>query len=398
MVKLIISGLASLFLSGCNMTQEMVKKPPRTVKIATFNVSMDATNYVGRSAEKTTSEVLITALKNNNQQIRNIAQIIQTIRPDIILLNEFDYINDPRQGVEYFINNYLAVAQGNAAAIDYPYYYYAEVNTGKASPYDLTGDGKATGTQGDAWGFGFFEGHFGMALLSRYPIEVKNVRTFQHFKWQDMPDALRPVHPGSGEFFYNDEIWQQFPLSSKSHWDIPVNIDGETIHILASHPTPPVFDGPEDRNGTKNHDEVRFWLDYISGVRSRYIYDDNGNTGGINANARFIIVGDQNASATEGGSRKEAISALLTHANVNDDLIPQSAGGRAHTSNNPHAKHHTAHWGMRADYVLPSRTGFRVLSNGVFWPEKSSSDYHLIKDRNASSDHRLVWSELALIN
>ena len=243
------------------MTNETSTVTANTLKVATFNVSMDATNYVGRSPKKASNQVLINQLNSNSQQIRNIAQIIQTTRPDIILLNEFDYIDDPKQGVELFIKNYLNVAQGSAKAIDYPYYYYAKVNTGKASPFDLTGDGKATGVQGDAWGFGFFEGHFGMMLLSRYPIDIKNIRTFQNFKWSDMPNALRPIVPSTGEFFYSDEIWQQYPLSSKSHWDVPVLVNGETIHVLASHPTPPVFDGPEDRNGTKNHDEVRFWLD-----------------------------------------------------------------------------------------------------------------------------------------
>ena len=54
-----------------------------------------------------------------------------------------------------------------------------------------------------------------------------------------------------------------FRLSSKSHWDVPIRIGRETVHFLVSHPTPPVFDGPEDRNGTRNHDEIRFWADYV---------------------------------------------------------------------------------------------------------------------------------------
>ncbi|NRA71702.1 MAG: endonuclease/exonuclease/phosphatase family protein [Gammaproteobacteria bacterium] len=396
MIKLIIPTLMSLLILGCSMTNETSTITANTLKIATFNVSMDATNYVGRSAQKASNQVLINQLKNNSQQIRNIAQIIQTTRPDVILLNEFDYIDDPKQGVELFIKKYLNVAQGNAQAIDYPYYYYGKVNTGKASPFDLTGDGKATGVQGDAWGFGFFEGHFGMMLLSRYPIDVKNIRTFQNFKWSDMPNALRPIVPSTGKFFYSDEIWQQYPLSSKSHWDVPVLVNGATVHVLASHPTPPVFDGPEDRNGTKNHDEVRFWLDYVSGDRARYIYDDKGTKGGLTTNSSFVIMGDQNSSSVEGSSRKEAIGALLSHINVNDDKIPQRSGGLSHQLNNNHAKHHTAHWGMRADYVLPSRHGLKVINNGVFWPQKSDSNYHLIKDRNASSDHRLVWSELEI--
>ncbi|WP_371195918.1 endonuclease/exonuclease/phosphatase family protein [Glaciecola sp. SC05] len=365
------------------------------IKIAAFNVSMDASNYVGRNAELTTDQVLIEQLKKGNQQIKNIAEIIQRVRPDIILLNEFDYIPDPAQGVEVFIERYLNVAQNaSLSAIDYPYYYYAPVNTGKPSPYDLTGDGEATGTQGDAWGFGFFEGHYGMMVLSRFPIDTAKVRTFQNFKWKDMPDALRPIVPETGEAFYNDQIWEQFPLSSKSHWDIPVIVNGTPIHLLASHPTPPVFDGSEDRNGTRNHDEVRLWLDYITPNKADYIYDDNGMRGGLAENSRFVILGDLNASSTEGSSRKEAITGLLNSPLVNDRAIPQSKGGDLHVPENPISKYHTAGWGMRADYVLPSNYGLAVVENGVYWPSKNEETYRLVKDRASSSDHLLVWSLL----
>jgi len=384
-------------LIGCSLKDHETKMTDTPLKIATFNVSMDATNYVGRDTKRATNQVLKTQLKNGNQQIKNIAEIIQRTRPDIILLNEFDYIENPKEGVELFIKDYLNVSQhSDLKAIDYPYYYYAPVNTGKASPYDLTGDGKATGTQGDAWGFGFFEGQYGMMLLSRYPINTQNIRIFQNFKWKDMPNALRPIVPSTGKFFYNDEVWSQYPLSSKSHWDVPVNVNGKIVHVLASHPTPPVFDGPEDRNGTKNHDEVRFWLDYITPKSADYIYDDNGNFGGLTPQSRFVIMGDLNSSATEGNSRKEAIGGLLTSPITNDVLIPQSRGGDLHTPENTLSKYHTAFWGMRADYVLPSTFGIDVLNNGVYWPQKDQADYRLIKDRAASSDHRMVWSSLLL--
>ena len=89
--------------------------------------------------------------------------------------------------------------------------------------------------------------------------------------------------------WYTTEELEQVRLSSKSHWDIPIQVNGETIHVLASHPTPPVFDGPEDRNGTRNFDEIRFWADYIDGAD--YIYDDNGSTGGLASDARFVVMG-----------------------------------------------------------------------------------------------------------
>ena len=47
-------------------------------------------------------------------------------------------------------------------------------------------------------------------------------------------------------------------------YGIKKNVKGKTFHLLASHPTPPVFDGDEDRNGKRNHDEVRLIADYIN--------------------------------------------------------------------------------------------------------------------------------------
>ena len=53
------------------------------------------------------------------------------------------------------------------------------------------------------------------------------------------------MNPTTKQPWYTDEEWETFPLSSKSHWDVPLTLsDGQTIHLLCSHPTPPVFDGP----------------------------------------------------------------------------------------------------------------------------------------------------------
>ena len=81
--------------------------------------------------------------------------------------------------------------------------------------------------------------------------------------------------------YYSAEEIEVLRLSSKSHWDVPINVNGEIIHVLASHPTAPVFDGEEDKNGKRNHDEIRFWSDYVTPGNGDYIYDDNGGTGGF---------------------------------------------------------------------------------------------------------------------
>jgi len=385
-------SLLTLVLGACGLKTmpEQVKKDGGTeIVFATFNVSMEATNYLGRETESASSEVLAERLATGTDpQIRNIAEIIQRSKADVILLNEFDYIADPARGIQAFVKNYLNVNQQGAGAVDFPFVYLNTSNTGQPTPFDLDKDGVASGVKGDAYGFGYFPGHYGMVLLSRYPIDFKNVRTFQYFLWSDMPGALRPGTETDG-FWHSDEAWLDLRLSSKSHWDIPVIFGDTSVHILASHPTPPVFDGPEDRNGKRNHDELRFWRDYILG--KDYIYDDNKLAGGLAKGARFVILGDLNASALEGGANRQGIGSLLALPEVNSLLAPSSLGGSENKPENPLALNHTAHWGMRADYVLPSSAGISVLSQGVFWPKISDNLYRLVENRSASSDHRLVW-------
>ncbi|MEG3758971.1 endonuclease/exonuclease/phosphatase family protein [Pseudoalteromonas carrageenovora] len=360
-----------------------------SLRIATFNVSMDATNHTPKG-EQIKSDALANALKANHQQIKNIAEIIQRVRPDIILLNEFDYI-PKEQGIEYFKKHYLNVSQNNQQVIDFPYSFIAPVNTGLATHFDLDNDGKSTGIMADAQGFGFFEGHYGMAVLSKYPIDFDKVRTLQKFKYKDMPNAQMPTDPKTGENWYNKNEWQALRLSSKSFWDLPVKVNNKTVHVLASHPTPPVFDGDEDRNGKRNHDEVRLIADYVS--NKAYIYDDKGQKGGLKADSRFIILGDLNASPEGDKARTNTTDQILKNALINASFVPQSAGAKEQYDTNE-AQNYTANWQARVDYVLPSNYGLKIKNGGVFWPTKSSNEYRLIKDRNASSDHHLVWLDL----
>jgi len=383
----------------------MASAQDTTLKIATFNVSMEALNYVDHKKGETlnvSETTLSEALTRDHPQIKNIAEIIQTVNPDIILLNEFDNQDNDRTAnnhhtLKRFITHYLNKPQNGQRAVDYPYYYQGSVNTGVNSGLDIDGNGKKGVLPGDGYGYGHFSGHFGMALLSKYPIDINRIRTFQYFKWHYMPNALIPTNPKTNTPWYNPQVWKSLRLSSKSHWDVPVMVNGKTIHILASHPTPPVFDGPENRNGKRNHDEIRFWQDYISPEKAKYIYDDNGNYGGIIPKESFVILGDLNATTIEGNAIRSGITSLLNDDKIQDSM-PQSQAGKRHSPQNDNAKNHTAFWRMRVDYVLPSVVGLTVNNSGVFWPLETNDQYRLIKNREASSDHRLVWLNLTTKN
>ena len=240
------------------------------IRFATFNASMS------RDAEG----ALAVALRDGDEpQIAKVARIIRAVDPDVILINEFDH-GAGRDRT--FVRNYLDDT--------YPFSFIAPPNTGLATGLDLDGDGIAGSEAGtlelakDAHGFGMFEGQYGMVVLSKHEIVLEEVRTFRTFRWNDMPGARLPVKP-DGAPFYSDQALEILRLSSKSHWDVPVRIDGAIVHFLVCHPTPPVFDGAEDRNGARNADEIRFWADYIAGAE--YVHDDAGLKGGLSDEAYF---------------------------------------------------------------------------------------------------------------
>ena len=245
----------------------------KEVRFATFNASLNR----GAAGQ------LVTDLSTpDNAQAQTVAEIIQRSRPDVLLVNEFDFVAGG-EAAELFRENYLEVSQNGARPVRYPYYFVAESNTGIPSGFDLNNNGTVGGGD-DAFGFGAYPGQFGMAVFSKYPIDYRHIRTFQHFLWKDMPGAMLPddpATPGSADWYSPEEL-DVFRLSSKSHWDVPIDLGRKTVHFLVSHPTPPVFDGAEDRNGTRNFDEIRLWADYVrGGKKAAYIYDDDGRYGGL---------------------------------------------------------------------------------------------------------------------
>jgi hypothetical protein len=348
-----------------------------------------------------------------NTQAQTVAEIIQQARPDVLLINEFDY-DAAGDAARLFQDNYLSIAQdisgtGTAQAIVYPYRYVAPSNTGIPSGRDFNKDGSIGGPD-DAFGFGFFPGQYGMVVYSMYPIDVAAIRTFQLFLWKDMPDANLPVDPATGMSWYDEGDLDIFRLSSKSHWDIPIQIEDKVVHFLTSHPTPPVFDGPEDRNGTRNNDEIRFWADYIIPSRSGYIYDDNGVYGGLPPGDMFVIAGDQNADPYDGDSTPGAPQQLLDHPLVNTTVTPDSEGGPEQALlqdaiNDSHIgdpAFDTADFSdfapgnLRADYVLP-RKNLQIQEAGVFWPLEADPLFSLVGTYPfPSSDHRLVWIDVRI--
>ena len=402
--------LPCCFFVGLVPGNHLVGQESTQVRFATYNVSLYG-SAAGEVAERLAA--------GDDKQARAEAEIIQRVQPDVILLNEVDF--DPTgKLVETFQKKYLEVGQnvsessaGPAKPIVYKYCYFAPSNTGAHSGHDLDRNGRVTDTVGsrdygsDSWGFGQYPGQYGMVVLSKYPIAVEQVRTFKNFLWKDLPGALLPDNPATPEpaDWYSPEALAHFPLSSKSHWDVPIQVGERTIHLLVSHPTPPAFDGEEDRNGRRNHDEIRFWVDYISSAGAPHLYDDNGQHGGLAAGESFVIMGDLNGDSHD-GQGQAGIAKLLAAPELAQHPAPESDGGEeqarlqggindAHEGNPRNdtldAADEDGPGNLRLDYVLPSKDS-KVVASAVFWPQNTDTLFKLVGTFPfPSSDHHLVW-------
>ncbi|MGR5143228.1 endonuclease/exonuclease/phosphatase family protein [Photobacterium sp. DNB23_23_1] len=366
---------------------------PPSVRAAVFNISMSAPGA---------GEILGQLAKPNNERFSKLAAIIQHVCPDVLMLCEFDH---PGEGgddgaLERFCQHYLASSQHAQQAVSYPYRYCPPSNTGLAMVNDLDGDGKIT-LPNDAHGFGEHHGHFSFVILSRYPIVDAEINSWQTLIWQNLPGHQMP------EGYYSEAASTELRLSSKNHVMVPVDVDGKTLHLLACHPTPPVFDGHEKRNARRNHDELVLLKDIISGAD--HLIDDNGLPGGLSPDSRFVVLGDLNADMADGDGMKKAIRDLLLHPKIHRTvssgrMTPKSLGGRFHRPWQQR-RGRSSEWthisGLRLDYALPS-ANLEVLQSGVFWPDKKDPLRHLITDERgrehpqAGSDHRLVWVDIAL--
>lgn len=268
---------------------------------------------------------------------------ITTAAADVIVL----------QGIDYDLQNLALAALANT--LDYPYYFAAPPNAGLMTPLDLDGDG-TLGAAADAQGYGRFFGQGSMALLSKHPILADEVQDFSALLWRDLPLALLPET--DGQPFPSAEAQAIQRLSSHGHWAVPVqHPDFGRITILTYHATPPVFDGPQDRNGKRNHDETAFWTQYLDGAFGPAPAD------------KYILMGNANLDPSAGDGIGRAMTNLLTDPRLQDPLPDQPTV--IFTQTGP----------MRVDYVLPS-VDWRVTAARIAPADPDASR------------HSLVWADL----
>lgn len=250
---------------------------------------------------------------------------------DIIVLTRFDY-----DGSGTTLRAFADLVDGGHIHVQ-----ALRSNAGIPTPYDMDGDGRL-GEAEDAQSFGWFPGQEALAVLSRLPLDSDGLQSFNDVLWRDFPGTLM-TDADAGR---DDQR-----LSSGGHWVVPVflssDVGGASVSLLVGHAGPPVFDGPEDRNGRRNRDELRLW--------DRIIADLDGP---------IVFMANTNLDPDRGDGYRDAMAEFLALDRLTDPLPGQI----------------TAHWQkpgpMRVSYILPSLE-FGIRAARV-WPVRGDEQHSLI--------------------
>jgi hypothetical protein len=287
-----------------------------TLRIATFHADLSRDG----------PGLLLRDLRAGDAQTQAAIAAIDALGADALLLTGIDW--DHGLAALSALNDRLAAP--------YPHLFAARPNRGMATGLDLDGDGRLGGP-GDAQGRALFTGQDGMAILSRLPVDTAAFRDFSALRWADLPGHLAP--PGTPP---------EQRLSTTAHWEVPLILPGGgRLRLLAWAATPPAFDGPEDRNGRRNHDEAAFWVRLLDGALPL-----------APPEAPFVLLGEHKLDPADGDGRPDAIRALLAHPALRDPAprgpaLAQDAAHRGDPALDT-ALYAPPLGALRMDVVLPS--------------------------------------------
>ena len=329
------------------MSVTAVKADP--IRIATFTTELDRKG----------PGLLVRDIERGNAQVQAVIADIIAVRPDVIVLHRFDWDAETRAGKTF--QDRLA-----KAGWPMPHAFAPRPNTGAPTGQDINGNGRVNDGS-DAQGFGHFRGNRALIILSRFPFGL-DPKDFSSLLWADLPKSQTSDAPA---------LAAVQRLSSVAHVIVPIETPKGSIDLFTFHATTPVFDGPDDRNGRRNADEILFW-------------DTMGHLDQTNP---FVLAGNFNLDPVDGEGKQAALHKILSHPNVQDPE-PKSDGG----TNAADADHtgdpglDTVDWAddapgnLRVSYALPS-ANLSIIDSGVHWP---------VGHTNAASRHRIVWVDVML--
>ncbi len=324
------------------------------LRLATYDVSL---------TDRGPGLVLQSLSKGGNDSQKAVVASIAALRADVLLLTGIDY--DLRGETLTALNQLLA-----KSGVHYPYAMALRPNTGLPTGFDIDQNGRK-GEARDAMAYGRYPGAEGMAVLSKMPLGA--VTDYSGFIWADLPQNLSPDADSA--------LRRLQRLSTSGHYQVQVTLpDGRSLALLAYGATPPVFDGPNDRNGKRNHDETAFWSHLIAGDLP---IDP--------PKSPFVVIGKPNLDPKDGAGLPAAITALMDQL---QDPVAKGDSARLDLGQRGDPQLDTALFdgigGLRVDQILPSKD-IQIVKSGVLWP---SDDDPLAAVLATASGHRPVWVDI----
>lgn len=359
-----------------------VEKDEDDLRVATMSADL-----TGASTE----EVLVD-LRDGLPEARTLAETVQINAPDVLVLTGVS--SDEQGEIAGTLNEeYLAVSQNGQEPLDYPHVFTAETNSGLDSGADLDDDG-VIGGPGDAIGYGEYPGHYGTVIFSKHPIEEDQVRTFQEFLWDDMPENSME------EDDFSELERSILRLSTGTLWDVPISVDGEHVHLVASSVALP--EEAQSVDTDRGGDERRMMEDYVSGD-GWYLYDDDGEEGPLIPGNRFVLLG-QPMSPHGLEDEAEGLDSLLSSyvlqdtepTAVTEQPVDERVGAENGTDESA-TRAVPSGTDVRASYALPGAM-LEVSGSGVFWPGEGEYGYELVDPESPDApEGRLVWLDVGTL-
>ncbi|SHH26289.1 Endonuclease/Exonuclease/phosphatase family protein [Cognatiyoonia sediminum] len=311
--------------------------------------------------------LLLRDIEAREREVTAVVALIGVVQPDVIALTNFDYDAD---GLA--LSAFQRLLDENGVML--PFAYAPRPNSGRPSGIDIDQD-ERLGEPEDAVGYGRFWGDGGVAVLSRWAIDLEKSSVDTDTLWADVPNASLPDMTDA-------HLLGALPVSTSAHVQAWIDHPDDPFAILTSASTAPVFDGPEDRNGYRNAAELAHWREMIADIE-----------------VPFVLAFNANLDPIDGEGHHQKMLELLASPDL-IDTEPRSTGGHenADSSHAGDPALDTVDWdgpspgNLRVSYVLPS-AGWSVLEAGVFWPGREDVDAALVE---AVGPHRLVWAEISL--
>ncbi|WP_435310252.1 endonuclease/exonuclease/phosphatase family protein [Primorskyibacter sedentarius] len=341
--------LACLVVCFCTLFLSAPDAPAEQLRFATWHAPL---------SRRGPGLLLRDILKGKDAEIAAVVEGIVAAKPDILVLTNFDY--DAGSAALAAFQSRLAEA-GHAM----PERFSLRPNTGMATGVDMDGDRRLGGPR-DAQGYGMYAGEGGMALLSRLPV-LDGAIDLSAILWRDFPGTQ------IADAALTEDAAAIQRLSSVGHWAVPLDTGHAVLWVLVYHATTPVFDGPKDRNGRRNHDETALWLAWLDGL-----------LGEPPPEGQFVLIGDANTDPQKGEGRRSALLRLLGDPRFQD---PRPT----HPSRRGEYAADTVDWpdpepgDLRVSYILPG-SDMRVLASGVEW--------ETTEDHQPAIAHKLVWVDV----